>query len=97
MQHGTHASVGWRVFVFMLVRDHTHIHVGANGSGPPALPGRRAPMCTCPGELVFKAHRLVYHATLGWRVIKKKKAGDLLRREHRGVPETGTNMSEVPL
>jgi len=22
---------------------------------------------------VFKAHRLVYHSTLGWRVIKKKK------------------------
>ena len=25
------------------------------------------------GGLVFKAHRLVYHPTLGWRVIKKKK------------------------
>jgi len=24
--------------------------------------------------LVFKAHRLVYHSTLGLRVIKKKKA-----------------------
>ena len=23
--------------------------------------------------LVFKAHRLLYHSTLGWRVIKKKK------------------------
>ena len=23
--------------------------------------------------LVFKAHRLVHHSTLGWRVIKKKK------------------------
>ena len=23
--------------------------------------------------LVFKAHRPVYHSTLGWRVIKKKK------------------------
>jgi len=22
---------------------------------------------------MFKAHRLVYHSTLGWRVIKKKK------------------------
>jgi len=27
---------------------------------------------------VFKAHRLVYHSTLGWRVIKKKEDGDLL-------------------
>jgi len=26
------------------------------------------------GGLVFKAHRLVYHSTLGWRVIKKKKS-----------------------
>jgi len=25
------------------------------------------------GGLVFKAHRLVYHSTLGLRVIKKKK------------------------
>ena len=24
-------------------------------------------------RLVFKAHRLLYHSTLGWRVIKKKK------------------------
>ena len=24
--------------------------------------------------LVFKAHRLVYHSTLGWRVMKKKNA-----------------------
>ena len=27
------------------------------------------------GGLVFKAHRLVYHSTLGVRVIKKKKHG----------------------
>ena len=27
------------------------------------------------GGLVFKAHRLVYHSTPGWRVIKKKKEG----------------------
>jgi len=25
------------------------------------------------GGLVFKAHRLLYHLTLSWRVIKKKK------------------------
>jgi len=31
--------------------------------------------------LVFKAHRLVYHSTLGWRVIKKRRriGGTLLR------------------
>jgi len=27
------------------------------------------------GGLVFKAHRLLYHSTLGLRVIKKKKEG----------------------
>jgi len=25
------------------------------------------------GGLVFKAHRLVYHSTIGWRLIQKKK------------------------
>jgi len=28
------------------------------------------------GGLVFKAHRLLYHSTLGWRVIKKKKGSE---------------------
>jgi len=27
------------------------------------------------GGLVFKAHRLLYHSTLGLRVIKKKRLG----------------------
>ena len=31
------------------------------------------------GGLVFKAHRLVYHSTLGSRVIKKKKTLSLRR------------------
>ena len=30
------------------------------------------------GGLVFKAHRLSYHATLGSRVIKKKKKDNLV-------------------
>jgi len=34
------------------------------------------------GGLVFKAHRLVYHSTLGWRVIKKKKY-----RKKRGIED----------
>jgi len=25
------------------------------------------------GGIVFKAHRLLYHSTLGWRVMKKKR------------------------
>ena len=32
------------------------------------------------GGFVFKAHRLVYHSTLGWRVIKKKKKTTLVKR-----------------
>ena len=31
------------------------------------------------GGLVFKAHRLVYHSTLGLRVIKKKKVWRLFQ------------------
>jgi len=30
------------------------------------------------GGLIVKAHRLVYHSTLGWRVIKKKKKSEEL-------------------
>ena len=30
------------------------------------------------GGLVFKAHRLLYHSTLGYRVIKKKKEEEAL-------------------
>ena len=32
------------------------------------------------GVLVFKAHRLLYHSTLGLRVIKKKKKFSVLYR-----------------
>jgi len=34
------------------------------------------------GGLVCKAHRLVYHSTLGWRVIKKKT--EVVERVHLG-------------
>jgi len=36
------------------------------------------------GGLVFKAHRLLYHSTLGLRVIKKKKRG---REDPQRVPK----------
>ena len=32
-----------------------------------------------PHGLVFKAHRLVYHSTLGWRVMKMKKKSHMKR------------------
>jgi hypothetical protein len=38
--------------------------------------GRYTNNCSQKGEAVpgtFKAHRLVYHSTLGWRVTEKKK------------------------
>jgi len=36
------------------------------------------------GGLVFKAHRLLYHSTLGVRVIKKKKSTLQARRLFEG-------------
>jgi len=36
------------------------------------------------GGLLFKAHRLVYHSTLGLRVIKKKKTSDALHNTRAG-------------
>jgi len=41
------------------------------------------------GGLVFKAHRLLYHSTLGLRVIKKKKKGAPLSRPRTGAVRTG--------
>ena len=47
------------------------------------------------GGLVFKAHRLLYHSTLGLRVIKKKRnhlanidgvPDSALPRQHRALP-----------
>jgi len=40
------------------------------------------------GGLVFKAHRLLYHSTLGLRVIKKKKT-------HGQAPQTGPGTPRV--
>jgi len=40
------------------------------------------------GGLVFKAHRLLYHSTLGWRVIKKEKIGQK-KKEKIGNKEEG--------
>jgi len=40
------------------------------------------------GGLVFKAYRLVYHSTLGLRVIKKKKGGSAFERN-------GNNLKRV--
>jgi len=37
------------------------------------------------GGLVFKAHRLLYHSTLGLRVIKKREDLDVVEEEHVGL------------
>ena len=43
------------------------------------------------GGLAFKAHRLVYHSTIGWRVIKTKisshRLNDALHALARGVED----------
>jgi len=36
--------------------------------------------------LVFKAHRHVYHSTLGSRVIKKKRGNTIMDNEHLYAP-----------
>ena len=44
------------------------------------------------GGLVFKAHRLLHHSTLGLRVIKKKKkkvAGLAIQLAARNQPSVG--------
>ena len=40
--------------------------------------------------LVFKAHRLLFHSTLGWRVINKKNFGWRGRRRRRAGPASGS-------
>ena len=41
------------------------------------------------GELVFKAHRLLYHSTLGLRVTKKKEKTRFSFAKHPGVQGSG--------
>jgi len=38
---------------------------------------------------VFKAHRLVYHSTLGWIVIKKKKKKPVISEPGAAPGEAG--------
>ena len=40
-----------------------------------------------PGGLVFEAHRLLYHSTLGLRVIKQKKKTDCASRKPSRPPQ----------
>ena len=44
-----------------------HLHTGF-------VRGQDAMVVEFRGDLVLKAHRLVYHSTLGSRVMKKKKS-----------------------
>ena len=44
------------------------------------------------GGLEFKAHRLVYHSTLGWRVIKKKTAATIAFAGTVDPKDVGTNI-----
>ena len=54
---------------------------------PVALPDSGRPIVFTPDVdgivawLVFKAHRLVYHSTLGWRVIMKKEEENCSMRQ----------------
>jgi len=61
----------------------------ARGSNCCPVSRNRHPSTVCPDStgsligLVFKAHRLVYHSTLGLRVIKQKKFADPRFRSSR--------------
>ena len=44
------------------------------------------------GGLVFKAYRLVYHSTLGWRVTKKKKEEALGIADYRNASGPNAEM-----
>jgi len=44
------------------------------------------------GGLVFKAHRLLYHSTLGLRVIKKKKREQLSRVQRLSPDSNDQNL-----
>jgi len=49
------------------------------------------------GELVFKDHRLLYHSTLGLRVINKKKKVRTVRRRPLGLsPEASLGTTLCP-
>jgi len=66
---------------FEAVRAATHLELphlirALRGGLSEAVRGRGGPLWEVKrfrGGLVFKAHRLLYHSTLGLRVIKKKK------------------------
>jgi len=60
--------------------------------GPDHVRHRASSFARNDSGLVFKAHRLAYHPTLGWRVIKKKKKRVWARRQ-RGAKSA----SLVPL
>ena len=48
--------------------------------------GRRRNEQRFRGGLVFKAHRLLFHSTLGWSVIQKKREGAPLASEEGTAP-----------
>jgi len=52
---------------------HTHTHTHTAGELERLERGQHGVARLFRGGLVFKAHRLLYHSTLGSRVIKKKR------------------------
>ena len=47
------------------------------------------------GGLVFKANRLVYHSTLGWKVIQEKKMVEDWRGRAGGADPSGRALSRI--
>ena len=85
LQHGTHYTLLTTHYTlhtthYTLHTSHYTLHPKHETSAPPTASATwyeqllRRNLKRCRGGLVFKAHRLLYHSTLGSRVIKKKKA-----------------------
>jgi hypothetical protein len=47
------------------------------------------------GGLVFEAHRLLYHSTLGSRVIKKKKKKRKTKKTKKDQEELSTSLQDL--
>ena len=80
-------NYGERRFPESCVVFHCYYNSGRNGFPPdPQLLRRKAKWFR--GGLVFKAHRLLYHPTLGLSVIKKKKTHGARRRQSHDQRDT---------
>ena len=95
LRHGSLNSL------FQTTNPHGRCRGRCRGGAPHC--GTRVPSSRTPrlvisqkGGLVFKAHRLVHHSTLGWRVMKKKKEWRAAHQPSHGLPSFFTMITLEP-